>query len=54
MATTRDASYLAEAKRLDIGVRAVHHVRVKQLVDGILSKPPEIIAKARDALKPPK
>ena len=50
-ATTRDAAYLAEAKRLDIGTRAVGHVRIKELADAILATPPDVIAKTRAAIQ---
>lgn len=50
-ATTRDAAYLAEAKRLDVGARPLGHERVKALADAILSSPPDIVARARAALQ---
>jgi len=50
-ATTADGAYLAEAKRLEIGARALGHARVKAIADAILATPPDVIAKARAAIE---
>lgn len=49
--TTRDPAYLAEAKRLDIGTRAVGHLRIKELADAILATPPDVVAMTRAAMQ---
>jgi tripartite-type tricarboxylate transporter receptor subunit TctC len=49
-ATTRDAEYLADAQRLDIGVRAMPHGKLKSIADAILATPADEIAKAKAAI----
>lgn len=49
-ATTRDPTYLAEAQRLNIGVRAAPHTKLATIAQSILSTPDDLVAKTRAAM----
>ncbi len=49
-ATTKDPAYLAEAQRLNIGVRAASHEKIAAIAQSILATPPELVAKTREAI----
>ncbi len=49
-ATNKDQAYQDEAKKLSIGVRALGHERIKAMTDTILSTPPALVAKAKQAM----
>ena len=52
-ATTRDAAYLAEAQRLDVGTRALGHDKLAAIAGAILGTPAAEIAKAKAAIAAP-
>jgi len=51
-ATMQDATFLAEARRLNMEISPVTGADVEALVKKIMGTPPELAERARDALKP--
>ncbi len=49
VATMKDKDYIAESKKLDLPVRPLSHTQLEEILGGIISTPPELVAQARKA-----